>query len=517
MTKQRCGAIHPKQPKEVCARELGHVGMHTNGGNVTWKGPKAEPAPASKASAADAVFAPPKGEEAPTKSKARKVHQDEPAQKSARWINDWTWQDARGIQHVGSTIPKHALKSKPQPKGESGAPGTIKVHPAADALPLIEGAEFDALVEDIRANGQRTKCVLDHAGEWLVDGRNRKRACERLGIEPQYERLPEGTNIAAYVISTNLKRRHLTESQRAMIAAEIANLGQGQRKQTRPDGGFQDGVTQAEAAATAGVGERTVQRAKAVRDKAVPELVQAVKQGKVDLKGAEQVAKLSPKQQRELIRERVDPSKGPVRGGKLAAIARQETKRETVRKINTGKVAPMPAGQFGVIYVDYPWLYNNSDQHEGSRGHAGYPQMPIEAILAHAREAATRAAKDCVLALWVTNAHIQHIGDVVRAYGATQNSMFTWPKPKMGVGTWGRGQTEHLVLASIGEPVHTLNEVSTLLPAYELREHSRKPDEVAELLLKHCAGPFLELFSQEEREGWTSWGAETNKFSTEAA
>lgn len=391
--------------------------------------------------------------------------------------------------------------------------GEVTVHPAADALPMIEGPEFDSLVEDIRANGQRHAIVLDHTGKWLVDGRNRKRACNAIGMEPRFERLPENTNLAAYVISTNLKRRHLNESQRGMIAAAIANLGQGQRK-TRPEGGS-EGVTQAEAAVGAGVSERTVQRANAVRDKGVPELVDAVVKGKVDLKGAEQVAKLSPKQQRDLIKERVDTSKGPVRGGKLAALSRQETKRETVRNINTGKVKPMPIGQFGVIYADYPWKYENSDQHDGSRGHMGYPPMELDAILAHAAEAGRRAGKDCIIALWVTNLYIPHIGRVVEAYGAEHHTMLTWPKPRAGVGSWPRGQTEHVVIASIGKPTHTLNEISTLLPSWNPArpgEHSSKPAELAELLAKHCSGPFLELFGREQRDQWTVWGAESDKF-----
>lgn len=609
---KRCGATHPKQP-ETCNRDPGHVGMHMNRGNLTWKQAKPEatkePSLTDKCpkcerelgehdgkkcppKAIDVVFGTTNGE-VPPKSKARKVHKDEPdpveerayalivaepgipmEQVDARhkkavirleaagriellrggWVPtgplgvefDAQWKrlaelgacdELGGLEYervraeffaAGSPSPIEPFirrranagpdgKDAPIPGEEAAVlTSSLKVHPAADALPMIEGAEFDALVEDMRVNGQRTKIVVDHAAEWLVDGRNRRRAGEILGITLQYERLPEGTDIAAYVISTNLKRRHLTESQRAMIASRIANLSQGQHK-TRPGGGFEKKVTQAEAAKMSGVGERTVQRANAVSDKAVPELVDAVVAGKVDLKGAEQVAKLSPSQQRQLLKERVDTSKGPVRAGKLAAVARQEKKRETVRNINSGKVRPMPAGQFGVIYVDYPWKYDNSDQHEGSRGHAGYPQMPIEDIIAHAREAAKRAAKDCVIALWVTNAYIQHVGRFVEAYGATQHTMYTWPKPNIGVGTWGRGQTEHLVIASIGAPVHTLNEVSTLLPSYELREHSRKPDEVAQLLLKHCSGPHLELFSQVEREGWTTWGAETGKYDGKAA
>ncbi len=496
---KRCGAIHPKKSTEVCARDAGHVGMHTNGGNVTWKQAKPddakEPSLVDKCGKCDRELGEHDGKKCPPKAAVDQWGQN---------IAETPEEKLNAVFGGPATEPAKSRKRHEEPQ--------IRVHPAADALPMIEGPEFEALVEDIRINGQRHRCVLDCTGEWLVDGRNRKRACDLLGMAPAYERLPEGANIAAYVISTNLKRRHLNESQRAMIASAIANLSQGQKKKTRPEGGFEEGVTQAEAAVGAGVGERTVQRANAVRDKGVPELVDAVVKGKVDLKGAEQVSKLSPKQQRDLIKERIDTSKGPVRAGKLAALSRQETKREIVRNINTGKVAPMPAGLFGVIYADYPWFYDNSDQHEGSRGHMDYPGMKMPEILAHAREAGTRMGKDCVLALWVTNLYIEHIGDVVRAYGATHHTMWTWPKPKAGVGSWARGQTEHLVIASIGNPTHTLNEVSTLLPAYGVREPGRKPDEVAALLRKHCAGPFLELFAREPREGFTCWGAEVQKF-----
>lgn len=622
--KKLCG---DKKGKETCSRELGHVGMHNNGGSVTWKGPKAakpEPAkepsltdkcpPKTEVKPIDAVFALPKGkpekeadpveervyalivaepgiptEQIPSRHK-KALHRLEGAGRiellRGGWVPsgangdgfDRVWKSLSGIgvcDEIGGLeyervraeyfaagsppavdvfIRRRAnadsdgndaqVQEADEPDDlemrtlarrhreaheahaaevESAAPsGPLKVHPAADILPLIEGEPFEAFVEDIRVNGLRKKIVLDHAGEWLVDGRNRKRACERLGKPLEFERLPEGANIEAYIISENLTgRRHMDDGARAMCASEIANLSQGQ-KQTRPGAGQSKGITQAEAAAAAGVGLRTVQRANAVRDKGVPELVAAVKAGKVDLKGAEQVAKLSPSEQRKLIKERVDTSKTPVRAGKLAAVARQEEKRAVVRAINTGKVRPMPSGQFGVIYGDYPWLYENSDQHEGSRGHMAYPGMPMPDILAHAREAAKRAGKDCVIALWFTNAFLHEIGNVLAAYGAKQHTAFTWDKAtkndkdKKGVGSWGRGQTEHLVIASIGKPVHTLNEVDTLIRA-AVREPGRKPEVFAELLQKHCSGPFLELFGRAQRENWEVWGAETNKYDGKAA
>jgi N6-adenosine-specific RNA methylase IME4 len=625
MSETKCEAKHPKN-RETCTRPTDHVGMHHNGGNVTWKKqPPAPPCEEPSAAVAPHICAnavrdastgkPIKGANAkacerefghegvhrigptgdlefvtewndevagcvsynrkavqPLTGKTNEEHKAEDAlddrvlamivAKPGRtapqigrryskaiarleadgrieWINEgWHPAAARSITLADEpeevdelddldmrTLARQQREAREVHAAEVeaapiAASSTLKVHPAADALPLIEGAEFDALVADIKANGQRHKIVLDHSGEWLVDGRNRRRACEQLGITPQCERLEEGANIAAYVISTNLNRRHLDATQRAALASEIANLSQGQ-KQTRPGAGLGPSVTQAQAAALAGVGERTVQRANAVRDNAVPELWAAVKSGKVDLKGAEQVSKLSPKQQRDLIKNHVDPSKGPVRGGKLAAHSRQEKKRETVRDINSGKVRPMPVGQFGVIYVDYPWFYENSDQHDSARGHMPYPGMKMEAILAHAREASKRAGKDCVIALWTTNVYAPRVGQVIDAYGAVERTMLTWPKPRMGMGPkFSRSQTEHLVIATIGNPVHTLNEISTLLPEYATREHSRKPAEVAELLQKHCSGPFLELFAQEderERPNWTLWGAEVGKFETEAA
>jgi len=96
-------------------------------------------------------------------------------------------------------------------------------HPLADCFPLIEGAAFDLFVADIKSNGlKEAVVVLD--GQ-ILDGRNRARACERLGIDlinVQYD--PANGDPLAYVISKNLHRRHLNESQRAMVAARIAKL-----------------------------------------------------------------------------------------------------------------------------------------------------------------------------------------------------------------------------------------------------------------------------------------------------
>jgi ParB-like chromosome segregation protein Spo0J len=84
---------------------------------------------------------------------------------------------------------------------------------------LLEGAEFDELVADIKANGQ-TAPIVTYEG-MILDGRNRYRACLAGGVHPL---IIEGDDIddpVAFVISTNIRRRHLTGEQRDELAVRL--------------------------------------------------------------------------------------------------------------------------------------------------------------------------------------------------------------------------------------------------------------------------------------------------------
>ena len=102
----------------------------------------------------------------------------------------------------------------------------LPFHPLANVFPLIDGREFDDLVADIRANGLIEPIVVFEG--MVLDGRNRMRACIAAGVPYVIEPFA-GTDPVAFVVSVDLRRRHMTERQRAMVAARLANLGDGQR------------------------------------------------------------------------------------------------------------------------------------------------------------------------------------------------------------------------------------------------------------------------------------------------
>jgi len=105
-------------------------------------------------------------------------------------------------------------------------------------------------------------------------------------------------SLISYIVSLNLHRRHLNESQRGMVAAQIANLKDGQNKMATPIG---VGVSSKDAAGMLNVGERTVTRAKTVLNNGVEELINAVKSGSIALTPAAKIAKLPPDEQWEIL------------------------------------------------------------------------------------------------------------------------------------------------------------------------------------------------------------------------
>lgn len=162
---------------------------------------------------------------------------------------------------------------------------TLQFHPLSELFPLLEGQAFADLVEDIRENGVREPVWL-YQGQ-VLDGRNRLRAAEAAAREAP-SRVYDGDHPLKFVLSLNMQRRHLDESQRSMVAARIAKLEEGRPPASAIASG--EAVTQGEAAAIMKVGRSSVQRARKVIERAAPEVVTAVDRGELEVKAAAEIA-----------------------------------------------------------------------------------------------------------------------------------------------------------------------------------------------------------------------------------
>ena len=172
------------------------------------------------------------------------------------------------------------------------------------------GVDYAALKADIRTKGQNEPIWL-YQGK-ILDGRHRYQACVELGIEPSFREY-QGVDPVGFVVSQNLHRRHLDVSQRAMIAAEIADLKRGGERSKAQI----CALTHAQAAARFNVSPRTVDKASALLNAAAagrvdPELLQRVRRGQLRLARAEKLAKFrrtsNPRWRRMVAaRRRSDP------------------------------------------------------------------------------------------------------------------------------------------------------------------------------------------------------------------
>lgn len=106
---------------------------------------------------------------------------------------------------------------------------TGEIHPYADAYPMLGADDLASLAESIKADGLIHPIVLDGKGR-LLDGRNRLAACEMAEVEPTFV-VHEGDPVA-FVVASNVHRRHLTTGQRAAAVA-IGLAEQGKREDGR--------------------------------------------------------------------------------------------------------------------------------------------------------------------------------------------------------------------------------------------------------------------------------------------
>jgi len=187
---------------------------------------------------------------------------------------------------------------------------TVKIHPAADALPMLEDDAAASLLADVKAHGlrERIKIWIDQDREtlWLVDGRNRTRAAAAAGLKcdsvVEWVSFADDAEVARYVFSLNLERRHLSTSQRAMAGARLLPMFEeaARARQATSTGGADPQLranlheagrrADVEAAAALNTSARSVASAKKVLTDA-PELAPLVDAGQLSVSAAAALAK----------------------------------------------------------------------------------------------------------------------------------------------------------------------------------------------------------------------------------
>jgi hypothetical protein len=198
----------------------------------------------------------------------------------------------------------------------------LEFHQLANIFPMMTDAEVNDLGDDMLEHGQREP-IWRFQG-MILDGRNRYNACLLKGIEPHFEDF-RGADPLAFVMSLNLHRRHLDESQRGMVMARIAKLPKGANQHSAI--ALSSIPTQAEAATMLNVSVDTGKRARVVLEQGIDELINAVDQGSVSVSAAAQFAKQPKEDQAKQIAEAPTPADA-VKASKLAAVKIQADRAE---------------------------------------------------------------------------------------------------------------------------------------------------------------------------------------------
>lgn len=361
---------------------------------------------------------------------------------------------------------------------------TFKIHPAAELVPMMGPEELKDLADSLARHGQKIPIILLRGK--VIDGRNRIAACEIAGIEPKTLEWPEDdVEPADLVDALNDKRRHLTPSQRAAFAGDMAEFI---RKATRSPAPGRVKATE-QAAAAKGASVRSVERYAAVK-RASPELAKKIREGDVTLKQAAREIKRA---------DQVDQARQYV----------------------------PPEGEYPVISVDFPWEYDDTQDGKGMERGLPYPSMTIDEICDFI-DTKLKPSADCALFCWVTNPILLDpacwavvAAKLSERWGFVAKQIRTWVKTndadqqvtKQGW-VW-RGDTEHLIRLERGKPVfmptganhgNPIQRTSFRAP---IGEHSEKPA-AAYMDIEHiCANTLrLEMFARAARPGWVTTGSE---------
>jgi ParB-like chromosome segregation protein Spo0J len=191
------------------------------------------------------------------------------------------------------------------------------VHPFAERFPMMTDAELGNLAESIKRNGIRVPIKIRKSDGWLIDGRNRLAACNRIGVTAPTEIVDlDELQTLELIADLNIPRRHLTQSQKAAMAADYAEriskasellLPGNNNSPGRPSKGITRAVS--EAAEKFDVSAQSVNNARKAIS-ADPENANKIASGEVTVKAAAEKARESRKRELKVCDANTKPIDG---------------------------------------------------------------------------------------------------------------------------------------------------------------------------------------------------------------
>lgn len=178
-------------------------------------------------------------------------------------------------------------------------------------------------------------------------------------------------------------------------------------------------------------------------------------------------------------------------------------------------------GRYATILADPPWQFQNrtgkmAPEHKRL---SRYETLDLSKIAALPIK--QLSAETCHLYLWVPNALLLEGLEVMALWGFTYKTNIVWHKIRKdggpdgrGVGFYFRNVTELVLFGVRGKNARTLSpgRRQVNIVKSRKREHSRKPDELYEIIEACSPGPYLELFARGTRKGWVTWGNEATDY-----
>lgn len=377
------------------------------------------------------------------------------------------------------------------------------IHPVADIFPMMNEAEYKDLVQDIRDKGLLEPIWLYQ--EQIIDGRNRFKACQEAGVTPVFRNYEGSGSLTEFVVSLNLRRRHLSSEQKAIVGIKMLPHLEEEAKQRqirKPNSVTEKipeqngGESRNRAAAMVNVNPHYISDAKKIQEKA-PELINRMASGEFKIAEAKQVAVLSA-DTRKMILDSVDNKE-------------YKTVSETIRQITIvekAKTPDFPKDKYRCIVIDPPWPMEklNREYCPEQGHHLNYPIMSLKEIAAI--PIPDLAYSDgCHVYLWVTQKYLPAGLELFKTWGVKYECVLTWVKPNGFTPFSWMYNTEHVLFGRIGS-LQILKMGIKIGFEAATSGHSVKPEKFFEMVTGASAEPRIELFARKKREGFTVWGNE---------